>query len=397
MAISHQRNSPIREKLLAYGQQWIDDDDIAAVVEVLRGDYITQGPKIHEFEQKIASYVGAKYAVAFCNGTAALHGACYTAGIEAGDEVITSPLTFLASSNCVLYQGGTPVFADINPNTYNIDPDEIAGKITELTKAIIAVDFAGQPAEMDRIQMLAKEHNLIVIEDAAHSLGASFGKRKVGTLADMTMFSFHPVKHITTGEGGMIVTNREDLYKKLLLFRSHGVTKDPDRMVKDDGPWYYEMHELGYNYRMTDLQAALGISQMTKLENFVQRRREIAAQYNEAFSKLEGLVVPFQHPEAESSWHLYMLRWLPERFTVDRRQIFQALQAENIGVHVHYIPVYLQPYYQRLGYEGGLCPKAEEYYESAITLPLFPKMSLQDVEDVINGVLKIHSRFKIAL
>lgn len=385
--------SQVRSSFLPYGQQWLDEQDIEAVVSVLKGDFITQGPAIAAFEAKVAEYVGAKYAVAFSNGTAALHGACFAAGISKGDEVITTPITFVASSNCVLYQQGTPVFADIDMKTYNIDPEQILSKITDRTKAIIPVDFTGQPAEMDRIGMIARDHNLVVIEDAAHSLGASYVGRRVGTLADMTMFSFHPVKHVTTGEGGMIVTDNEAYYQQLLLFRSHGITKEPAQLTENHGPWYYEMQELGYNYRMTDMQAALGVSQMDKLDRFVERRREIAAIYNEAFSKMAGLVIPKQHPSADSAWHLYMLRWVPEYFTADRLEIFNALRAENIGVHLHYIPVYKQPYYQQLGYAKDLCPNAEEYYKTAITIPLFPKMSNEDVEDVVRAVDKVYKKY----
>lgn len=385
--------NPVRTTLLPYGQQWLDEQDIEAVVKVLKGDFITQGPAIDAFETKVADYVGAKYAVAFTNGTAALHGACFAAGIEEGDEVITTPITFLASSNCVLYQGGRPIFADINMDTYNIDPTEIENKITARTKAIIAVDFSGQPVEMDRIAMIARDHNLVLIEDSAHSLGASFAGQKVGSIADMTMFSFHPVKHITTGEGGIITTNNEEYYRKLLMFRSHGMTRNPEELTRNDGPWYYEMHELGYNYRMTDMQAALGVSQMDKLDSFVERRREIAERYNEAFSSLQGVVIPAQHAQSESSWHLYVVRWLPEHFAGDRKDIFQALRDENIGVNVHYIPVYLQPYYKELGYQSGLCPNAELYYDSAISLPIFPKMSNSDVNDVITALKKVYKRF----
>lgn len=363
------------------------------MVQVLRGDFITQGPAIQAFERKVAEYVGAKYAVAFTNGTAALHGACFAAGIGQGDEVITTPITFLASSNCVLYQGGTPVFADIDMDTYNVDPAEIESKITERTKAIIAVDFTGQPVEIDRISMLAHDRNLVLIQDAAHSLGASYAGRKIGSWADMTMFSFHPVKHVTTGEGGIITTDNERYYERLLLFRSHGMTREPEKLTRTDGPWYYEMQELGYNYRMTDMQAALGASQMDKLDDFITRRREIAASYNEFFSKLPGLVVPKQHPTVESSWHLYVIRWLPEYFAADRRAIFEALRAENIGVNVHYIPVYFQPYYRNLGFQPGLCPNAEEYYNTAITLPLFPKMTDRDVADVLAAVKKRYMTF----
>ncbi|MNZ82809.1 UDP-4-amino-4,6-dideoxy-N-acetyl-beta-L-altrosamine transaminase [compost metagenome] len=270
---------------------------------------------------------------------------------------------------------------------------QIEKKITSRTKAIIAVDFTGQPVEIDRISMIARDHDLVLIQDAAHSLGASFAGQKVGSLADMTMFSFHPVKHITTGEGGIITTNNEQYYRRLLMFRSHGMTRDPKELCKNDGPWYYEMKELGYNYRMTDMQAALGASQMNKLDFFIERRREIAKQYNESFSYLEGIVIPKQHNESNSSWHLYVLRWLPEYFGVDRKEIFQALKNENIGVNVHYIPVYLQPYYQKLGYKQEICPNAEVYYNTAISIPMFPKMTISDVNDVISAVQKVYARF----
>ncbi|CAM3340638.1 MULTISPECIES: UDP-4-amino-4,6-dideoxy-N-acetyl-beta-L-altrosamine transaminase [Saccharibacillus] len=378
-----------RETMLPYGQQWLDEADIDAVVQVLRGDFITQGPAIQAFERKVAAYSGAKYGVAFTNGTAALHGACFAAGIGSGDEVITTPLTFLASSNCVLYQGGTPVFADINPDTYNIDPADIEAKLTARTKAVIAVDFSGQPAEMDRIMEIGRQHRLVVIEDAAHSIGADYAGHKVGSWADMTMFSFHPVKHVTTAEGGMIVTDNEEFYKKLLQFRSHGMTRDPQELTRNEGPWYYEMQSLGYNYRMTDMQAALGISQMDKLDLFVERRRAIVNTYNRELAGIPGIVLPKQHPDARSSWHLYVVRFLPEFFTVSRKEIFEAFREMNIGVNVHYMPVYLQPYYEQLGYARGLCPNAEAYYETAITLPLFPKMQEQDIEDVIDSAKKI--------
>ncbi|AZN38491.1 UDP-4-amino-4,6-dideoxy-N-acetyl-beta-L-altrosamine transaminase [Paenibacillus albus] len=385
---------PTRSTLLPYGKQWLEEDDIESVVSVLRSEFITQGPQIDKFERKVADYVGAKYAVAFCNGTAALHGACFAAGIGVGDEVITTPITFLASSNCVLYLGGTPVFADIDKNTYNINPDEIESKLTERTKAIIAVDFTGQPAEMDRIEMIARDRGLTVIHDAAHSLGASYGGREVGTFGDMTMFSFHPVKHITTGEGGMIVTDNEDYYRRLLLFRNHGMTRDTQFMEANDGPWYYEMHELGFNYRMTDMQAALGVTQMDRLDQFVARRRMIASQYNKAFVDLKGLTVPAQHLSANSSWHLYVLRFDLEQFTADRKELFEALRTENIGVNVHYIPVYHQPYYRKQGYADVNCPQAEEYYASTISLPLFPKMTEVDVNDVILAVRKVYHSYK---
>ncbi|WP_017756425.1 UDP-4-amino-4,6-dideoxy-N-acetyl-beta-L-altrosamine transaminase [Calidifontibacillus oryziterrae] len=378
---------PVRDTYLSYGQQWIDEDDINAIVNTLQSPFITQGPKIVEFEQSIADYVGAKYAVAFANGTAALHGACFAAGIGSGDEVITTPITFAASSNCVLYCGGKPVFADIDEQTYNIDPDKIRCVITSKTRAIIPVDFTGQPVDLDKIMKIAQEHNLVVIEDSAHSLGATYMGRKVGTLAHMTMFSFHPVKHITTGEGGIITTNSKEYYEKLRLFRSHGIRSDI--LYRDEGPWYYEMVELGYNYRITDLQASLGLSQMQKLNKFVTKRREIANIYNQEFSKLNGVKIPYQINNTNSSWHLYILSLELEKFHVGRKEIFEALRAENIGVHVHYIPVYLHPYYQRLGYKKGLCPIAEQWYETVLTIPLFPKMTKLDIESVIKGVKKV--------
>jgi perosamine synthetase len=373
-----------RESFLSYGQQWIMDEDIEAVIAVLKSPFLTQGPKIQEFERKVADYVGAKYAVAFSNGTAALHGACFAAGIGEGDEVITTPITFAATSNAVLYCGGKPIFADIDDRTYNIDPKEIRKHITPNTKAIIPVDFTGQPADMDVIMEIANEHGLIVIEDGAHSLGAEYKGRKVGTLAHMTMFSFHPVKPVTTAEGGVIVTDSEEYYEKLKRFRSHGIIKH--NLSRDEGPWYYEMVDLGYNYRMTDLQAALGISQMDKLDHFVERRREIANMYNEAFKTMDSVILPMQLEGTQSGWHLYMLQLKLDKLKRSRREIFESLRAENIGVHVHYIPVYWHPYYQKLGYRKGICPKAERWYEQALTLPIFPKMTDEDVNDVIEAV-----------
>lgn len=353
------------QRLLTYGRQAIDEEDIQAVVDVLRSPFLTTGPKIEEFEQTIADYVGTKYAVAFSNGTAALHGACYAAGVGEGDEVITSPITFAASANCVRYMNGTVIFADIDEKTYNIDVKEIEKNITYRTKVIIPVDFTGQPADMDPIMELAKKHNLIVIEDGAHSLGATYNGRKVGTLADMTMFSFHPVKPVTTAEGGVIVTDSEEYYKKMLRFRGHGIEQTP--YAQEQGDWYYEMTDLGYNYRMTDLQAGLGISQMKKLDKFITKRRELATMYNKLFADVKGIKVPYHLPNIESGWHLYSLQ-LPEY--VDRKEVFNAMRESSIGVHVHYIPVYWHPYYQQLGYQKGLCPKAENWYKHALTLPL---------------------------
>ncbi|CAM4393236.1 UDP-4-amino-4,6-dideoxy-N-acetyl-beta-L-altrosamine transaminase [Saccharibacillus endophyticus] len=375
-----------REKMLPYGQQWLDEEDIEAVVQVLKGDFITQGPAIEAFERKVSDYAGTRYGVAFANGTAALHAACFAAEIGPNDEVITTPLTFLASSNCILYQGGTPVFADINPVTYNIDPHEIELKLTPYTKAVIPVDFSGQPAEMDRIQEIARLHNLIVIEDAAHSIGAQYQGRKVGTWADMTMFSFHPVKHVTTGEGGIIVTDNERFYRRLLQFRNHGMTRDPQELISNEGPWYYEMQSLGYNYRMTDIQAALGTSQMNKLDAFIEKRKILADLYSAKLADTPGVILPSQHADASSSWHLYIIQLDSKLNIPDRKNVFQKLRDMNIGVNVHYMPVYLQPYYKNLGYHRGLCPHAESYYENCLTLPLFPKMTEQDIDYVVTCI-----------
>lgn len=369
---------------IPYGRQWIEEDDIAAVAETLRSDYLTTGPKVAEFERCVADYVGAKYAVAVSNGTAALHIACLAAGIGEGDEVITTPITFVASANCALYCGATPVFADINPNTYNIDPSEIRRKITPRTKAIIAVHFTGQPCEMDEIGRIAKEHNLIVIEDAAHALGADYKGRRIGGISDMTTFSFHPVKHITTAEGGMITTNNKELYERLCMLRSHGITRDPAQMTQCDGPWYYQQLTLGYNYRITDVQCALGISQMRKLDRYLSRRREIADRYNQAFATLTNLQIPHQMEGCNNSWHLYVIK-----LQKSRREVFEELVARGIGVNVHYIPVYTQPYYRNHGYAEVTCPKAEDAYAGFISLPMYAKLLKEEQDYVIEQVKSI--------
>lgn len=380
---------PIRHTYLSYGRQTVDEADIQAVVKVLKGDYLTTGPYVKEFEDKVASYVGSKYAVAVSSGTAALHMAVFAADIKKGDEVIVAPMTFAATANVVLYCGGTPIFADIDPVTYNIDPDKIEEKITAKTKAIIPVDFSGQSVDMDRIKKIADKHNLIIIEDAAHALGSEYKGKKVGSQADMVMFSFHPVKPVTTGEGGIITTNKEKLYNKMKIFRTHGITREPEQLYENNGPWFYEQQLLGYNYRLTDIQSALGISQMNKIDDFIARRREIVKKYNQAFKDIKEVSTPFEADFSNSGWHIYVIKIKPELLKVSRKEIFLALQAENIGVNVHYIPVYLHPYYKYLGYKKGLCPNAEELYEKIITLPLFPSMTDDDVNDVINGVGKV--------
>lgn len=370
---------------IPYGRQTVEEDDIQSVVEVLRSDYLTTGPRIANFEKKVADYVGAKYAVAVSSGTAALHIACLAAGISDGDEVITTPITFAASANCVLYCGGVPVFADINLDTYNIDINEIEKKITSKTRAIIPVHYTGQPCDMDAILELAQKNNLIVIEDAAHALGAVYKGRRIGSISDMTCFSFHPVKPITTGEGGMVVTDSVDLYQRLLLFRSHGITRDGRLLKENQGGWYYEQLELGYNYRITDISCALGISQMNKLDIFLQKRREIAKRYNDAFIDSDKIKVPFQLDAGQSGWHLYMIQVMQ----TDRKKVFDRLRESGIGVNVHYIPVYKHPYYQRHGYSRCCCQIAEEFYDRAISLPIYPAMTKVQQEYVIQKVLEM--------
>lgn len=381
---------PVRDKGISYGHQYIDEADIEAVTEVLKSDYLTCGPKIDELEEKLCKITGAKYAVVCSNGTAALHIACMAAGITKGDEVITTPITFAASANCALYCSAVPVFADINEHTYNIDPASVAEHITEKTKAVVAVDFTGQSVEEDRLLELCRKNNLVLIEDGAHVIGTKYKGKANGSIADMTTFSFHPVKTVTGGEGGAVLTNNEEYYKKLMLYRSHGITRNEDQMEKEsEGPWYYEQIDLGYNYRMTDMQAALLISQLNKLPMFSLRRKEIVAKYDEAFSKLPQIAVQEEIPESDTTRHLYILRLVPERLTIGRREFFDALAAENVHGNVHYIPTYYFPYYQKLGYRKGLCPKAEKLYEEIISIPLYYGMTNQDVDDVIQAVEKI--------
>jgi UDP-4-amino-4,6-dideoxy-N-acetyl-beta-L-altrosamine transaminase len=373
-------------KQIPYATQWIDEEDIQAVVSALRLPYLTQGPLVAEFEKQVASYCGAKYAVAVSSGTAALHLACLAAGFQSGNEVITSPITFVASSNSVLYCGAKPVFADVEETTINIDPQAIARCLTKKTRGIIPVHFAGQPCELVEIRRLAKQYRLTIIEDAAHALGATYSGSKIGSCkySDLTILSLHAVKHITAGEGGLITTNNKKLYEKLLLLRTHGITREPRLLQKKhEGPWYYEMQELGYNYRITDFQCALGMSQFKKLDRFIERRREIVRQYNQAFCSCEEVTSLDEKSDRQSSWHIY-----PIRVKGDRKTIFNKLREKGLGVNVHYLPVYLQPYYQKLGYRVGSCPRAENYYAQAITLPLYPKMSDEDVATVIEIVVR---------
>lgn len=382
------------KEMIPYGKQHIDEVDMAAVNEVLRSPYLTTGPKVAEFEKALCELTGARFAVAISNGTSALHAACYAAGITAGDEVITTAITFAASANCVLYCGGRPVFADINPETWNIDPKDIESKITDKTKAVIAVDFTGQAVEIDEIKAICKKHNLIFIEDAAHSIGTKYKGIPVGAHADLTTFSFHPVKTITCGEGGAILTNDESYYKKLILFRSHGITREEAWLTRCPYSGYNEQIELGYNYRMTDFQAALGTSQLKKIEIFTQRRKEIVQAYNEAFKDMPELILQKEIEASDTTRHLYILRLDESRLKEGRNKIYEALNAENVGLQVHYMPVYFHPYYQELGYEKGLCPEAERLYETIITIPLYYGMTEMDVKGVIEAVKKVLGYYK---
>lgn len=381
---------PVRKELLGYGHQQISEEDIEAVAEVLRSEYLTCGPTTEAFERELERITGARFVTAVANGTAALHAACLAVGIGQGDEVIVSPITFAASANCVLYCGGIPVFADIDSSTWNISPTAIEAKITDRTKAVIAVDFGGVPVDLDAIRAICNVHDLILIEDAAHSLGSFYKGSPVGSIADITTFSFHPVKTITTAEGGAVATNDPELAQRMKLFAKHGITRERTLMEhSDEGGWYYEQLELGYNYRLSDLQAALGISQLKRLPEFAARRQEIVAQYNEAFADIPE--VSFQqddHPD-ETTRHLYCLRFDLDALNVDRRFIFDALRAEGIGVNVHYLPVYRLPYYQHEGLACDDCVEADDYYGEAITLPLHCCMADSDVSDVIEAVNKV--------
>lgn len=386
---------PVRDEKIFYGHQFLDEDDYKAVEAVLKSDYLTCGPEISKLEKKLCERTGAKYAVAISNGTAALHAACFAAGLSTGDELITTPITFAASANCALYCGAKPVFADINYETYNIDPCEIREKVTDKTKVVVAVDFTGQAVELNEIREICKEKNLVLIEDAAHSIGTLYNDVPVGQIADMTTFSFHPVKTITGGEGGAILTNNEEYYKKLLLFRSHGITRDLNMMDnKQEGDWYYEQIDLGYNYRMTDIQAALINSQLDKLDMFKKRRKEIVDKYDNAFRQIPEIVVQKEIKESDTARHLYIIQLDLEKLSVGRKEIFDALKHENVCCNVHYIPVYYFPHYQKLGYTKGLCPNAEKLYERIISIPLFYSMSDEDVESVIYAVNKVISYYR---
>ena len=381
---------------IPYGLHYVDEEDIQAVNEVLRSPWLTTGPVVERFEEALVKKVDASYCVVFNSGTAALHAAYFAAGVQEGDEVITTPLTFMATANAALYLGARPVFVDIAVNSFNIDANKIEEAITPRTKVIAPVDMAGMPAELNEIMNIAERYQLTVVEDGCHALGAVYKGRPVGSIADMTAFSFHPVKHITTGEGGAVTTNNKDFYQQLKIFRSHGVVRDQSLYVGDYqeeeniGFWYYEQQKLGYNYRIPDINCALGLSQLQKLDRFLRRRREIASRYNKTFQTNPHVTIPplpFGEESLQSSaWHLYVLRLKGE--SPPRRHLLEALHKLGIGTQVHYIPVYLHPYYRKLGYQPGLCPYAEDYYKRAFSIPLYPAMSDDEVEWVIMGVIK---------
>lgn len=384
--------------MIPYARQHITQEDIDAVVAVLHSDWLTQGPTIERFERAVADYCGVRYAVATCNATAALHLGCLGLGVGGNDTGWTSPITFVASANCLRYCGAQVDFVDIDSETWNLDADELARKLEQaarhgkVPKVVIPVHFGGQPCDMERIRELSLQYGFAVIEDAAHAIGASYRGAPVGSCqySDITVFSFHPVKIITTGEGGMLLTNRQDLYEKLVLLRSHGITRDADRMTEPShGPWYYQQLELGYNYRMTDLQAALGLSQLSRIDDFIARRNELAARYRKLLAGLP-LVLPVVREDRSSSWHLYVVRLDPARARIGRREAFDRLRAARIGVNLHYIPVHTQPYYASLGFRTGDFPEAERYYAEAISLPMYPGLteSMQDrVADALREIL----------
>lgn len=391
--------TPIRKDKIYYGSQCITKEDVEAVSETLTSPFITCGPKVDEAEEKLCKITGAKYAIAMTNDTAALHAACFIAGVGPGDEVITTPLTFMASANCALYCGAKPVFADINPETYEIDPKSIREKITNKTKAIVAVDYTGQVVEADEIRKICDEFNLVFIEDAAHSIGSKYNGKPVGSFADITTFSFHPVKTVTAGEGGALLTDNEEYARKAYLFRSHGMEHDHSKFMTpadDDnaGIWYYEQQLLGMNLRMTDIQAALLSSQLDKLDRFVQRRKEIVKMYNEAFADVPEIIVQKDIPESDSSRHLYVIQLDLDKLTCTRREFFEAMSAENVQCQVHYIPVYWMPVYQQMGYKKGLCPVCEKIYSRIMSIPLYPKLTDEDVEDVIAAVKKLVNYYR---
>jgi len=371
--------------MIPYGHQSINDEDVAEVVKVLRSGWLTQGPQVDKFEQALSEYCNTKYAVATSSGTSALHAAFFASGLKYGDEFITTPITFPATSNAGLWQGARPIFVDIQSKSGNLNVDLIEQSITKNTKAIVSVDYTGRPIELDKIKEIADKYNLLVIEDACQALGASYNGKKIGSLNDFTVFSFHPVKNITTCEGGAVLTNNKEYYKKMKKFVNHGITKF-DLTTETPGDWYFEQQDLGLNYRLTDLQCALGVSQLKRLDSFVEKRRQLVASYNEAFEIIEEIITPpFDSENIKSAWHLYVIR-LSGRAANQRGEIFKKLRDNGIGVQVHHIPVYYHPYYKSLGYSKGICPEAEKFYERIISLPLYPDLTAEHQNEVIEKV-----------
>ena len=367
-------------KKIPYSHQWIDNKDIKEVVKVLKSDWLTQGPKVEEFEKAIAKYCNAKYGVAFSSGTSALYAAYKTAGIKEGDEVVTTPLTFVATSNMISVLGAKPVFVDVEQDTLNINPELIERLITSRTKAIATVDFAGVSCDYDKILKIAKENKLLLVEDACHALGTEYKGRKLGSFADITIVTFHPVKHITTGEGGVALTNNKNFYEKLKIVRNHGIIKKPEK-----GGWYYEVKEPSFNFRITDIQCALGINQLKKIDRFLKRRREIIAKYNKAFKDVKEIILPTEKNYLKTARYIYPIQVKKQ----NRKKVFSNLQEQGIGIQIHYMPLHLHPFYKkRFEYKKGDFPIAEEYYERAITIPLFPKMTNREVDYVIKSVKK---------
>ena len=384
---------PVRAALLPYGHQMIDDDDVEAVTETLRSAWLTTGPKVEEFEKAFAASVGVSHAVAVTNGTAALHASMAALQIGPNDEVIVPALAFVACANCVVFQGGRPIFADVDPSTLLLDPAQVEAKITSRTKAIVAVDYTGLPCDYDALRSIADHARIAVVADACHALGGAYKERLVGSLGDLNVFSMHPVKHITTGEGGMITTDNPAFAQHLRVFRNHGIASD-HRQRELAGSWYYEMEELGYNYRLTDIQCALGLSQLKKLTHWIARRRQIAEMYTSAFASLQEIELPALPPERDHAWHLFVIRLQLQYLRVSRAEVFRALRAENIGVNVHYIPVPWHPFYQRLGYSKGQWPVAEAAYERIMSIPIWPGMTDEDVQDTIAAVRKVIAAYR---
>ncbi|MCC5464040.1 UDP-4-amino-4,6-dideoxy-N-acetyl-beta-L-altrosamine transaminase [Pelosinus baikalensis] len=386
-------------KTIPYGRQDISQVDIQAVVNVLQSDWLTQGPAIEQFEKKAAEYCGVQYAVAVNSATSALHIACMAAGLGQGDILWTSPNTFVASANCGRYCGAVIDFVDIDFRTYNMSVEKLEQKLVKaktdgkLPKVVVPVHFSGQSCELERIYELAKEYGFIVVEDASHAIGGRYKEQKIGSCAysDMTVFSFHPVKIVTTAEGGMVLTNKPELYEKLIQFRSHGITRNPELMTEEvHGPWYYQQIDLGYNYRMTDIQAALGLSQMDRLDEFVARRQAIAKKYNEELQGLP-LILPWQHPDTYSAYHLYVICLEEDKITKTHKQVFEELRQAGIGVNLHYIPVHTQPYYRHLGFEWGDFPVSEYYYSTAISIPMYSAMTEEEQDKVIHTIKEVLS------